>query len=105
MQEFLEAAMVLSFGISWPMSILKSYRAKTAKGKSLFFLLMILFGYACGIIWKCLEYMDTGKIAYPSYFYVLNFIMVSIDIVLYFHNNKLDKQAEAKAAGNSEIAE
>lgn len=33
MAELLEAMMVLSFGISWPASIIKSYRARTAKGK------------------------------------------------------------------------
>ena len=33
----LEAAMILCFGLSWPISIRKSWVAKTAKGKSLFF--------------------------------------------------------------------
>ncbi len=33
----LEAAMILCFGLSWPISIRKSWVARTAKGKSLFF--------------------------------------------------------------------
>ena len=92
MTELLEALMVLSFGVSWPASILKSYRSRTAKGKSIFFLSMIAFGYFCGIIWKLIEFKNTGVFAYPSYFYILNLVMVGTDIVLYFRNIKLDKQ-------------
>ena len=41
MAELLETFMVLAFGVSWPISIYKSYTSKTAKGKSLAFLLLI----------------------------------------------------------------
>ena len=47
MSQFLEAAMVFCFGISWPLSIIKSYRARTSQGKSIVFLMFILVGYAC----------------------------------------------------------
>ncbi len=90
MTELFEVFMIVSFGISWPMSILKSIKAKTAKGKSLFFLGMILFGYACGIASKLLG----GKINYVIGFYILNFIMVSIDMGFYFRNRKIDLQNE-----------
>jgi lipopolysaccharide export LptBFGC system permease protein LptF len=86
MAELFEVFMVVSFGISWPMSILKSIKAKTAKGKSLFFLCMILFGYACGITSKLLK----GNINYVIVFYILNFIMVAIDLVIFFRNRKSD---------------
>lgn len=86
MVELFEAFMVVCFGVSWPTSILKSYRSKTANGKSLVFLFFILFGYAFGIISKLIS----GKITYVFIFYVLNLIMVSVDIGLYFHNKKLD---------------
>ena len=89
MAEIFEVLMVLSFGLSWPMSIMKSYKARTAKGKSLFFLCMILFGYACGITSKLLN----GRINYVIAFYILNFIMVSIDLFIYFRNQKLDLQS------------
>lgn len=94
MIEFLEMMMVLSFGISWPFSILKSYRSRTAKGKSLFFLLMICFGYICGIVWKLLVLRETGEFRYPGYFYILNFLMISCDVFLYFRNRRLDAAAE-----------
>lgn len=92
--EILEAVMVICFGISWPMSIMKSYKSHTAKGKSLFFLFMIWIGYVAGVIWKLIELNETGVFKYPSYFYILNLIMVSIDICLYFRNRKLDKEKE-----------
>ena len=94
MNEILEALMVLSFGISWPASIRKSYTSRTAKGKSLFFMSMIAFGYLCGIAWKVNVFNATGEWHYPSYFYILNLVMVSTDIVLYFRNRKLDQQQE-----------
>lgn len=81
--------MVISFGISWPTSIIKSYRARTAKGKSLLFLCFIFFGYVCGIAAKILS----GSITYVFAFYVLNLLMVGADIVLYFRNRRLDAAA------------
>lgn len=90
MAEIFEVLMVVSFGISWPLSILKSYQARTTKGKSIFFLFMILAGYAFGITSKFLA----GKITYVVFFYVLNFVMVGTDIGLYFRNLQLDRNAQ-----------
>ena len=58
MSEILEVVMIVSFGASWPMNVLKSWRARTTKGKSLAFLCLILFGYIAGI---------TGKFLNPVY--------------------------------------
>lgn len=91
MPELLEACMVISFGISWPLSIVKSWRGRTAKGKSILFLCFILFGYGCGIASK----LVSGNITYVFVFYVLNFVMVSIDLALYFRNRMLDARASA----------
>ena len=52
MSEILEIIMIVSFGASWPMNVVKSYKARTAKGKSVAFLSLILFGYVAGIISK-----------------------------------------------------
>jgi hypothetical protein len=90
MAQLFEAIMVICFGISWPISIRKSLLSKTAKGKSLLFIFFIFAGYAFGIISKLLA----DQITYVLVFYVLNLIMVSIDIVLYFRNLKYDKQVE-----------
>ena len=90
MSEILEIAMVVSFGCSWPLNVMKSYKARTTKGKSLGFLLLIFFGYICGIASKL---MAPSFKWYVLFFYVLNFIMVGADLVIYYRNYQLDKQA------------
>ena len=91
MSEFLEACMVVAFGISWPMNITKAARTRSAKGKSLPFLLFIFAGYICGIASKLIS----GNITYVFVFYVLNLLMVGTDIILYFRNRRLDAQRAA----------
>ena len=91
MAELLEVLMVLCFGASWPLSILKSYRARTAKGKSLPFLCLIWVGYVCGVVAK----LVSGRITYVVFFYVLNLLLVSADIGLYIRNARLDRAASA----------
>lgn len=97
MSEFLEIVMIVSFGASWPMNVVKSYRSRTAKGKSLGFLCLIFFGYIAGIASKLTNasYMENiGSKWYVLFFYVLNLIMVGTDLVLYFRNRRLDRLAE-----------
>ncbi len=94
MSEFLEVVMIVSFGASWPMNVIKSYKARTAKGKSLAFLCLIFFGYIAGIISKLLNeayMMSFASKWYVLFFYVLNLIMVGIDLCLYVRNYSLDK--------------
>jgi hypothetical protein len=94
MSELLEIIMIVSFGLSWPANVLKSYKARTTKGKSLMFLLLIEFGYVAGIASKFVkpDFADWfAKSWYVLIFYILNFIMVGADLVLYFRNKKLDK--------------
>jgi len=86
-----EAIMVISFGLSWPLSIYKSYKSRTTKGKSLLFMLFIQFGYICGIISKLLG----GTLTYVFIFYVLNFVMVAIDLGLYFRNSRIQSDVAA----------
>ncbi|MBR2861691.1 MAG: hypothetical protein IKB86_07635 [Clostridia bacterium] len=97
MAEILEIIMVLSFGASWPFNVMKSYKARTAKGKSLLFLVLIEFGYVAGITSKFLNEAYMAEFAtkwYVVIFYILNFIMVSADLIIYFRNRRLDKLAE-----------
>ena len=93
--EILEIIMIVSFGASWPLNLMKSYKARTTKGKSLPFLLLIFFGYVAGIASKLVSetYMaNIGDKWYVLFFYVLNFLMVGADIVMYVRNYKLDKR-------------
>ena len=95
MAEFLEIVMIVSFGFSWPLNVIKSYKARTTKGKSLAFLLLIFFGYIAGISSKFVNPDYMANIAtkwYVLFFYVLNFIMVGADLVMYVRNYRLDKK-------------
>jgi hypothetical protein len=90
MAQAFEACMIILFGVAWPTSIIKSYKARTAKGKSIYFLLAVEIGYLCGIISK----IAAGNINYVIAFYLLNSSMVMIDILIYFRNRKLDLAKE-----------
>ena len=89
-KQLLEAVMIVSFGIAWPTAIAKSLKSRTAKGKSLQFLLIILAGYAFGIASK----LVAGTLTYVFIFYVINFVMVSFDTALYFRNHKIDRAGQ-----------
>ena len=95
MAELFEIIMIVSFGASWPMNVMKSWKARTTKGKSLAFLCLILFGYVAGITSKLINpvYMaEFGSKWYVLFFYVLNFLMVGGDLILYVRNYRLDKK-------------
>lgn len=85
-----ELGMLVCFGVSWPISVLKSYRMRTTKGKSLPFTLAIFIGYISGITHKLLYSRDIVLVIY-----VINLLMVGTDIALYFRNLRLDRQREA----------
>lgn len=87
-----ETIMIFCFGFSWPNNVLKSIRSRTAKGKSLSFLLLIELGYIAGIIGKVVS--NTWNLA--TVFYFLNFAMVLADICLYFRNARLDRERESQ---------
>ena len=95
MAEILEIIMIVSFGLSWPLNVMKSYRARTTKGKSLSFLCLIFFGYIAGIASKFMNeaYMaEFSQKWYVLFFYVLNLIMVGADLCMYARNYRLDKK-------------
>lgn len=102
MAELLEIIMIVSFGASWPLNVIKSYKARTTKGKSLAFLFLIFFGYIAGISSKLVNeaYMASfSQKWYVLFFYVLNFIMVGLDLLMYARNYKLDQAREAPLNG------
>ncbi len=101
MLDLLEALMIICFGLSWPISIYRSYTSRTAKGKSLFFEVFLWIGYIFGIARKFLQYFAAtdGSLNLLFYmgwfFYMLNLVEISIDMGLYFRNVKLDRLRDA----------
>ena len=96
--DLFEAVTIFCFGLSWPISIRKSLISKTAKGKSLFFEVFLLLGYAFGIARKIIQFTALGSCGFifflSFFFYILNFVEISVDVALYFRNAKLDRARE-----------
>lgn len=95
MINLLEALMIICFGLSWPLSIYKSYTSRTAEGKSLLFEFFIWVGYVFGIMRKVLQIQAGGSHDWLFYlgfiFYILNIAEITIDMLLFFRNKKLDR--------------
>lgn len=89
-----EVGMLVAFGLSWPFNIAKSWKSRTAKGKSVVFEFAIIIGYLFGITGKFITYSQTGVLTPVLWVYFLDVLMVSIDVCLYFRNAALDKKRE-----------
>ena len=87
--QIFEFIMLMCFGASWPISVYKSLKSGSTKGKSAIFILAIIAGYISGIIGKIVN----GQMSYVLVAYCFNLVVVSIDLVLYFINAKREKRA------------
>lgn len=99
MQEICELIMLVCFGISWPISVCKSYKSRSAKGKSPIFITAIIVGYVSGIVGKFVG----GQITYVLGLYCLNLLVVSADLTLYFlnkHRESADTDKREKRKGS-----
>jgi len=84
-----EIIMLVCFGTAWPFSIYRSYKSRSIQGKSLFFLIILLFGYISGILHKIFYNPDN-----VIFLYILNLILIGIDTLLYFRNYRLAKKGD-----------
>ena len=101
MAELLESTMLICFGLSWPMNLSKNIKAKSAKNMSLQFILLIIFGYVAGITAK----IYTHRFNYVLVVYLLNLVVVSANVVVYFINRRYDRQTQkANAALCKELS-
>lgn len=91
----LEAGMLVCFGFSWPLNVVKAYRAKTARGTSLAFIILIITGYIAGISAKIIN----NQFNYVLGVYFLNLAIVSANVFVYIRNKRLDK----KSSGSKNI--
>lgn len=89
MGSVLETIMLVCFGFSWPLNVIKAYKSKTAKGMSLSFVLLVITGYIAGISAKLIS----GQINYVLIAYILNLAIVSLNVIVYFRNVSLDKKS------------
>ncbi|PKN46962.1 MAG: hypothetical protein CVU59_04450 [Deltaproteobacteria bacterium HGW-Deltaproteobacteria-17] len=88
MSSVFEALMLLCFAAAWPAAIHKSWVSRTARGKSLAFLVIVLVGYFAGIAYKI-----TGNLDRVIIMYAFNACLVSVDLGLYVRNARLDRRS------------
>jgi hypothetical protein len=85
---WLEALMLICFGLSWPMSIWKALRTKTVAGKCPIYMAIVCVGYFSGILHKLVYNLD-----WIVFLYALNMGMVALDLSLYLHYSRRDRDA------------
>ena len=90
MAQAFEAIMLICFGVSWPFNIAKSLRARTAKGKSVWFEVCIVAGYSFGLAGKFIS----GNVTYVAIVYAIDLILVTTSLILTLRNRHLDHLAE-----------
>ena len=86
MSEVLESIMLICFGLSWPVSVVKNIKAHTAKSMSLPFILLIITGYIAGISSKIINH----NYSYVLVIYFFNLFVVSMNVVVYFITRNYD---------------
>ena len=85
-----EMLMLLCFAFAWPFSIVKQWRTKSSKGKSILFSYVIILGYIFGMINKVVS----DDINYVFAFYVIDLTLVLIDTLIYYRNQMLASKEE-----------
>ena len=100
MEHILETMMLVCFGLSWPISLVKNIKAKSAKSMSLGFTLLIIAGYIAGISAKIMS----GAFNYVLAAYFINLAIVSANVVVYFINRSYDRKAEKAEKTNSKAS-
>ena len=96
---FMEMMMVVCFGVSWPLNIVKAWKARSTKGISLLFYSFILAGYIFALIGKCVliryyapaPWYETVH-WYVMFFYVLNTLMVATGVGIWVRNRAIEKK-------------
>ncbi len=93
MSIILESVMMICFGLSWPINLVKNYRCRSAKGMSLPFILLLIFGYTAGITAKFM----LGQTGYVLVIYFINLAMILANLAVYFRNKRIDSIGDSSA--------
>ena len=93
MADILEAVMIVTFGISWPVNIVKLVKSRSTKGASILFYVLIDLGYVAGIIAKFVKlHNGVSTPWYVLFFYFVNFFMVFTGIIIWLRNRSIEKK-------------
>jgi len=97
--QFLEGLMIFCFGISWPFSIYRTWKAKRIEGKSMIFLALVFAGYLAGVVSKLVKAYTWADVEKIIFLYAINAVLVGTDLGLYLYY----RAKNAGAAGAKEI--
>ena len=84
-----EIIMLLCFGISWPVAIIKTLRSKTVKGITPFFYWLVFTGYIAGTLHKIIFNKDIVIILY-----IINCFTVGTQTFLYYYYSSKEKNSK-----------
>ena len=88
MEDYLEVAMLICFGASWPFAIIKTVRAKNPAGKSYLFAALVIAGYIAG---STARFMREGADG-VFFLYIFDMLMVGADTALCLYYAKRNRQ-------------
>ena len=91
MPHFLEAAMLVCFGASWPFAIIKTVRAKNPAGKSYLFAALVIVGYIAGCTARFMREEADGVF----FLYIFDMLMVGTDTALCLYYKRLNERKAA----------
>ena len=95
-----ECLMLVCFGFSWPLNVIKAYKAGTARGTSIAFVILIITGYVAGITAKMINHQFNYVLAV----YFINLAIVFGNVLVYIRNRSLDNK-KIIAASRQKIIE
>lgn len=93
-QQTLEAAMLVCFGLAWPLANLRMLRTRRASGNAAT-VALVLCGYAAGIASKLAGMEGQTALAPVVWLYLLNGSSVAVNLFLLWHYGR---RAAAPAA-------
>ncbi len=104
--QILEGAMLICFGISWPIDIIHTLRVKHASKKSLLFLVLIIVGYSAGLAAKCCRSsLGHQPIEPVTWLYVVNVALLTIDLALSWYYQRVDAASMTHVASIDEAGQ
>ena len=87
--QFFESGMLICFGVSWPVAILKTLRSKQTQGKSIGFLVLVFIGYLSGVAAKFSRAADGHWPEPVTILYAINAALVMTDLLLVRHYRRI----------------
>ncbi|HUT57801.1 MAG TPA: hypothetical protein VNA25_08100 [Phycisphaerae bacterium] len=86
--QFLESVMLILFGLSWPLAVYRTWKAKRVEAKSVGFTVLVFIGYFFGLAAKFVRAESIADVEWVFVLYVINGILVGLDLLLILHYRK-----------------